>query len=73
MEEYAIAAQLWKLSTCDVCEIARNSVLQSGLSHQVEPWALISTLLEKKVSKRVLCCPNRRTLFVPGRTIFGSR
>lgn len=35
MEEYAIAAQLWKLSTCDLCEIARNSVLQSGLSHQV--------------------------------------
>lgn len=35
MEEYAIAAQLWKLSTCDVCEIARNSVLQSGLSHEV--------------------------------------
>lgn len=35
MEEYAIAAQVWKLSTCDLCEIARNSVLQSGLSHQV--------------------------------------
>lgn len=35
MEEYAIAAQLWKLSTCDLCEIARNSVVQSGLSHQV--------------------------------------
>uniref|UniRef100_A0A8C9ZZG2 AMP deaminase n=1 Tax=Sander lucioperca TaxID=283035 RepID=A0A8C9ZZG2_SANLU len=34
MEEYAIAAQLWKLSTCDLCEIARNSVLQSGLSHE---------------------------------------
>ncbi|XP_037310611.2 AMP deaminase 3 [Pungitius pungitius] len=34
MEEYAIAAQLWKLSTCDLCEIARNSVLQSGLSDQ---------------------------------------
>ncbi|KAF7667250.1 hypothetical protein LDENG_00071190 [Lucifuga dentata] len=34
MEEYAIAAQLWKLSTCDVCEIARNSVLQSGLCDQ---------------------------------------
>ncbi|XP_061132352.1 AMP deaminase 3 isoform X2 [Syngnathus typhle] len=34
MEEYAIAAQLWKLSTCDVCEIARNSVLQCGLSDQ---------------------------------------
>uniref|UniRef100_A0A7N6A6P0 AMP deaminase n=1 Tax=Anabas testudineus TaxID=64144 RepID=A0A7N6A6P0_ANATE len=34
MEEYAIAAQVWKLSTCDLCEIARNSVLQSGFSHQ---------------------------------------
>lgn len=34
MEEYAIAAQVWKLSTCDLCEIARNSVLQSGISHQ---------------------------------------
>lgn len=34
MEEYAIAAQIWKLTTCDVCEIARNSVLQSGISHQ---------------------------------------
>ncbi|XP_069760089.1 AMP deaminase 3-like isoform X2 [Narcine bancroftii] len=34
MEEYAIAAQVWKLTTCDLCEIARNSVLQSGLSHQ---------------------------------------
>lgn len=35
MEEYAIAAQVWKLSTCDLCEIARNSVLQSGLSDKV--------------------------------------
>uniref|UniRef100_A0AAY4DVJ9 AMP deaminase n=1 Tax=Denticeps clupeoides TaxID=299321 RepID=A0AAY4DVJ9_9TELE len=34
MEEYAIAAQVFKLSTCDMCEIARNSVLQSGLSAQ---------------------------------------
>ncbi|KAL7884686.1 hypothetical protein AOLI_G00074560 [Acnodon oligacanthus] len=34
MEEYAIAAQVFKLSTCDMCEVARNSVLQSGLSHQ---------------------------------------
>ncbi|NXQ35025.1 AMPD1 deaminase, partial [Alaudala cheleensis] len=34
MEEYAIAAQVFKLSTCDMCEIARNSILQSGLSHE---------------------------------------
>lgn len=32
MEEYAIAAQVFKLSTCDMCEISKNSVLQSGLS-----------------------------------------
>uniref|UniRef100_A0A8D0L4U3 AMP deaminase n=1 Tax=Sphenodon punctatus TaxID=8508 RepID=A0A8D0L4U3_SPHPU len=32
MEEYAIAAQVFKLSTCDMCEISRNSVLQCSLS-----------------------------------------
>ena len=30
MEEFSIAAQVWKLSSCDMCELARNSVLQSG-------------------------------------------
>lgn len=30
MEEYAIAGQVYKLSPIDMCEIARNSVLQSG-------------------------------------------
>uniref|UniRef100_A0A4W6CE99 AMP deaminase n=1 Tax=Lates calcarifer TaxID=8187 RepID=A0A4W6CE99_LATCA len=34
MEEYAIAAQVFKLSTCDMCEISRNSVLQSAMSHE---------------------------------------
>ncbi|TRY88543.1 hypothetical protein DNTS_002827, partial [Danionella cerebrum] len=46
MEEYAIAAQLWKLSTCDVCEIARNSVLQSGLSHQEKKYFLGENYLQ---------------------------
>lgn len=36
MEEYSIAAQVWKLSTCDMCEIARNSVLQSGFQDEVK-------------------------------------
>ncbi|XP_061189305.1 AMP deaminase 2-like isoform X3 [Saccostrea echinata] len=36
MEEYSIAAQVWKLSTCDMCEIAKNSVLQSGFEHEVK-------------------------------------
>lgn len=30
MEEYSVAAQIWKLSNSDLCELARNSVLQSG-------------------------------------------
>uniref|UniRef100_A0A8C2PXY5 AMP deaminase n=1 Tax=Cyprinus carpio TaxID=7962 RepID=A0A8C2PXY5_CYPCA len=46
MEEYAIAAQLWKLSTCDVCEIARNSVLQSGLSHEEKKHFLVVNYLK---------------------------
>merc|ERR1719147_198763 len=39
MEEYSIAAQIWKLSSCDLCEIARNSVLQSGFpDHAKQHW-----------------------------------
>ncbi|XP_063072054.1 AMP deaminase 2 isoform X4 [Engraulis encrasicolus] len=34
MEEYSIATQVWKLSSCDMCELARNSVLMSGFAHK---------------------------------------
>ncbi len=30
IEEYSVAAQIWKLSSVDMCEIAQNSVRQSG-------------------------------------------
>ncbi|CAG8722648.1 15614_t:CDS:2, partial [Dentiscutata heterogama] len=30
IEEYSVAAQIWKLSSSDMCELARNSVVQSG-------------------------------------------
>lgn len=30
IEEYSVAAQIYKMSAADMCEIARNSVLQSG-------------------------------------------
>ncbi|KAI9189537.1 AMP deaminase [Blastocladiella emersonii ATCC 22665] len=30
IEEYSVAAQIYKLSPVDMCELARNSVLQSG-------------------------------------------
>lgn len=38
MEEYSIATQVWKLSSCDMCELARNSVLMSGFSHKVREF-----------------------------------
>ena len=37
VEEYSVAAQVWKLTATDLCEIARNSVLHSGFPHQVRP------------------------------------
>jgi AMP deaminase len=30
LEEYAVASEVWGFSSVDLCEIARNSVLQSG-------------------------------------------
>ncbi|KAJ3103011.1 AMP deaminase [Phlyctochytrium planicorne] len=36
IEEYSVAAQIWKLSSADMCEIARNSVLQSGWELQAK-------------------------------------
>ncbi|KAJ8753933.1 hypothetical protein K2173_000187 [Erythroxylum novogranatense] len=47
VEEYSIAASVWKLSSCDICEIARNSVYQSGFSH-----ALKSHWIGKEYYKR---------------------
>ena len=43
MEEYSIAAQVWKLSSCDMCELARNSVLMSSFDHEVRMYIATST------------------------------
>lgn len=40
MEEYSIARQIWKLSSADMCELARNSVLQSGFPTNVKAYWL---------------------------------
>lgn len=32
--------QVWKLSACDLCEIARNSVYHSGFAHSAKVWDL---------------------------------
>ncbi|CAF3381575.1 unnamed protein product [Rotaria socialis] len=49
MEEYSIAAQVWKLSSVDMCELARNSVLMSGFSHEVKMYWLGSNYQEPGV------------------------
>ena len=36
VEEYSVAAQVWKLSSTDLCEVARNSVLHSGFPHSLK-------------------------------------
>ncbi|KAI8898841.1 hypothetical protein BC833DRAFT_525494, partial [Globomyces pollinis-pini] len=36
IEEYSVASQIFKLSATDMCEIARNSVLQSGWELQLK-------------------------------------
>ena len=45
MEEYSIAAQVWKLSPCDMCELARNSVVMSGFEDKVTIIVLMCMLL----------------------------
>jgi AMP deaminase len=40
LEEYSIASQVFDLSSCDLCEIARYSVLQSGYEDVIKRyWA----------------------------------
>jgi hypothetical protein len=51
-----LPSQVWKLSACDLCEIARNSVYQSGFSHALKVSIRklsiynINILLDKKNS-----------------------
>lgn len=36
IEEYAVAAQIYKLSSVDMCELAKNSVRQSGYEYSIK-------------------------------------
>uniref|UniRef100_A0A0K0EIC3 AMP deaminase n=1 Tax=Strongyloides stercoralis TaxID=6248 RepID=A0A0K0EIC3_STRER len=40
MEEYSIAVQVWKLSPTDMCELALNSVRQSGFEDKIKYYWL---------------------------------
>ena len=46
MEEYSIAAQVWKLSPCDMSELARNSVVMSGSENKVRCFSDLRDFLE---------------------------
>ncbi|ODV95275.1 hypothetical protein PACTADRAFT_50021 [Pachysolen tannophilus NRRL Y-2460] len=36
IEEYSVAAQIYKLSNVDLCELAKNSVMQSGFEYELK-------------------------------------
>lgn len=36
IEEYSVAAQIYKLSAVDMCELAKRSVIQSGFEHVIK-------------------------------------
>ena len=58
MEEYSIAAQVWKLTPCDMCELARNSVVMSGFEDKVTIIVLMCMLVSGMVSTELSswCC-----------------
>ena len=49
MEEYSIATQVWKMSACDMCELARNSIIMSGFSNEV--ISRVFCLIERNLIK----------------------
>ncbi|CAK9290072.1 unnamed protein product [Gordionus sp. m RMFG-2023] len=51
MEEYSIAAQVWKLTSTDMCELARNSVMMSGFPREVKCHWLGPNYLNEGVSR----------------------
>lgn len=54
IEEYSIAAQIWKLSSADMCEISRNSVLQSGFESCLKTlWLGNTYLLDNALSNNI--------------------
>ncbi|XP_067937860.1 AMP deaminase 2-like isoform X2 [Watersipora subatra] len=66
MEEYSIAAQVFKLSASDMCELARNSVLQCGFSDEVKSHWLGPTYKKEGVAGNDITrtnVPDIRVLF----------
>ena len=63
MEEYSIAAQVYKLHPADMSELARNSVIMSGFEERVS----VKNVLFQKLPNNYLVvtiCSVSRTTFV---------
>ncbi|KAL3084438.1 hypothetical protein niasHT_035240 [Heterodera trifolii] len=58
MEEYSIARQLWKLTFCDMCELAKNSILQSGFEDDLKMRWLGPGFKEEGVLGNDIACSN---------------
>ncbi|ONK81106.1 uncharacterized protein A4U43_C01F25370 [Asparagus officinalis] len=43
-------AEFWKVIACDICEIAKNSVYQSGFSHALKVWTACGSLENPKLT-----------------------
>ena len=53
MEEYSMASNLWRFTTTDQCEIARNSVLQSGFDDKTKrAWLGVDNIYEENNIKK---------------------
>uniref|UniRef100_A0A914GUA6 AMP deaminase n=1 Tax=Globodera rostochiensis TaxID=31243 RepID=A0A914GUA6_GLORO len=66
MEEYSIARRHWSLSWSDMCELARNSVLQSGFDERVKQLWLGPNYKEEGVLGNDMArtnVPNTRVAF----------
>lgn len=58
VEEYGVAAHAWKLSPIDMCELARNSVLQSGFEHKFKAHWLGNEYWKRSVEGNDIRCTN---------------
>lgn len=58
VEEYSIASQVWKLSSIDMCEIARNSVLQSGFEHRFKVHWIGNGFWKRTIEGNDIRCTN---------------
>ena len=66
MEEYAVAAQIYKLSPVDMCELAKNSVIQSGYEFAIKQQWVGADFYKPGIEGNEMVktnVPDRRTQF----------